>query len=101
MTGNAGFVHNGANGNAVLRWWPVIAFLLAQVAGAAIIGWQVTETRAEVKDIRAAMVTRAEWVWYQNLRADQIQGLREGQKAIESRLEQHMASRPITTGGTP
>ncbi len=89
-TGNAGFVHEGANGNAILRWWPVIVFLLAQVAGAAVIGWQVTETRAEVKEIKQAMVTKSEWVWYQNLHADQIQGLRDGQKGIESRLEEHM-----------
>jgi hypothetical protein len=92
-TNNAGFVHNGANGNAFLRWWPVIAFILAQFAGAAVIAWQVAETRIEVKEIKVSMVTRTEWKNIQDFRADQIQGLRDGQRDLANRFERHTSGR--------
>lgn len=84
---NAGFVHQGANGNTILRWWPVIVFLIIQISGAAAIAWQVTETRSEIKTIRENMVTIREWDNLQMFRTDQIDGIRNEQKEVKRRLE--------------
>lgn len=93
MTGNAGFVHNGANGNAILRWWPVIVFLLVQVAGAAVVASSVERLTCDVRDIKATMVTSKEWGLIQGKRDDQISGLREGVVKVTQQLERHIDRR--------
>lgn len=90
MTNNAGFVHAGANGNAILRWWPVIAFIVIQVFGAAAIAFNVESLKSEVRDIKQSMVTSKEWGAVQIKRDDQIGILRIDISTINQRLESHL-----------
>jgi hypothetical protein len=90
MTGNAGFVHNGANGNAILRWWPVILFVLVQVVGAAVAASSLERLTCDVRDIKATMVTSKEWGLVQGKRDDQINGLRGDVSEVEQRLDKHV-----------
>jgi hypothetical protein len=90
MTNNAGFVHQGANGNAILRWWPVIVFIVVQIVGASAIAFNVESLKCEVRDIKAAMITSKEWSAVQSKRDDQISGLRNEVSAVNQRLESHM-----------
>jgi hypothetical protein len=87
VTGNAGFVHNGANGNAVLRWWPVIVFVLVNAVGLGAIAWQVKDTAKEVGDIKATMVTSKEWSMRQSQRDDQIGRVELDVVEVKRRLE--------------
>jgi hypothetical protein len=91
MTGNAGFVHNGANGNAFLRWWPVILFIVVQIFGASAIAFNVESLKSEVRDIKITMVTSKEWSAVQGKRDDQIGGLRIDLSTVNQRLEAHIS----------
>jgi hypothetical protein len=51
VTGNAGFVRNGANGNAILRWWPVIVFIVVQIIGVGVLSYRVDALTGEVRSI--------------------------------------------------
>jgi hypothetical protein len=87
VTGNAGFVHNGANGNAVLRWWPVIVFAIVNLFGLGAIAWQVADTTEEVRKVKETMVTSREWSVRQDQRDDQIGLLRVDVVEVKRRLE--------------
>jgi hypothetical protein len=87
VTGNAGFVHNGANGNAVLRWWPVIVFAIVNLLGLGAIAWQVADTTEEVRRVKETMVTSREWSVRQDQRDDQIGLLRVDVVEVKRRLE--------------
>jgi hypothetical protein len=90
VTNNAGFVHQGANGNAILRWWPVIVFLLVQVAGAAVVASSVERLTCDVREIKSTMVTSKEWGLIQGKRDDQISNIRLDVSEVKQQLDKHL-----------
>jgi hypothetical protein len=82
-----GFVTNGANGNTFLRWWPVLLFIIVQIAGASVIAYRVESLSCDVKEVKTTMVTSREWTIRQDQRDDQIGLLRSDVGEVKRRLE--------------
>jgi hypothetical protein len=89
VTSNAGFVHYGANGNPLLRWWPVILFVIVQIAGASVIAYRVEVLSADVKAISVDLKTHAGMPGHPVMveRMAQFQGTLNEVKAL---VQQHM-----------
>ena len=68
-------IPNGKNGSWLLRWWPIVLFLVVQIAAAAVVAYRVSALETRVVSIEQNMVTKETLRLELQRRDDRIQRL--------------------------